>query len=84
MHQILLEIDLSKDTKIVSKIGDYCINYFHQNSIGTVIKHILGHGLAKVDSHHYTPIVNKKIDYLIRKDLQPLEIKCRNDGTYYF
>ena len=65
---IIGDRSFSKDTKIVSKIGDYCINYFHQNSIGTVIKHIPGHGLAKVDSHHYTPIVNKKIDYLIRKD----------------
>ena len=47
--------------KIVSKIGDYCIKYFHENGIGTVIKHIPGHGLAKVDSHHLTPVVNKEV-----------------------
>ena len=58
----------SNNPKIVSKIGDYCINYFHQNGIGTVIKHIPGHGLAKVDSHYFTPIVNKKLSYLIKKD----------------
>ena len=58
----------SKDPKVVSKIGDYCIDYFHQNEIGTVIKHIPGHGLANVDSHHFTPIVKKRLSYLLKKD----------------
>ena len=58
----------SKDPKIVSKIGDICINYFHSNNIGTVIKHIPGHGLAKVDSHKLTPSVNKSLKYLIKND----------------
>ena len=44
----------SKNPKIISKIGDICIKRFKDNSIGTVIKHIPGHGLAKVDSHNYT------------------------------
>ena len=58
----------SGDPKIVSKIGDHCIKYFHQNGIGTVIKHIPGHGLAKVDSHIFTPIVSKNKEYLFKKD----------------
>ena len=58
----------SKDPKVVSKIGDYCIDYYHQNEIGTVIKHIPGHGLANVDSHHFTPIVKKRLSYLLKKD----------------
>ncbi len=58
----------SKNPKIVSKIGDYCIQFFHENGIGTVIKHIPGHGLAKVDSHYFTPVVNKKISFLSKKD----------------
>ena len=49
--------------------------FFRQNSIGTVIKHIPGHGLAKVDSHHYTPVVNKKISYLLKKDFLPFKKK---------
>ena len=65
----------SADPKIVSKIGDYCIEYYHENGIGTVIKHIPGHGLAKVDSHNFTPIINKKINYLIRKDFIPFKNK---------
>ena len=58
----------SNNPKTVSKIGDYCIDYFHKNGIGTVMKHIPGHGLAKVDSHHFTPVVKKKLNYLSKKD----------------
>ena len=65
----------SQDPKIVSQIGNYCIKYFHDNSIGTVMKHIPGHGLAKVDSHKFTPIVNKKYDYLIKNDFYTFKNK---------
>ena len=65
----------SKNPKIVSKIGDYCIKYFHENGIGTVIKHIPGHGLAKVDSHYLTPVITKKESYLVRKDFVPFKNK---------
>jgi beta-N-acetylhexosaminidase len=58
----------SKNPKIVSKIGDICIDHFHSNNIGTVMKHIPGHGLAKVDSHKLTPKVKKSLKYLIKND----------------
>ena len=66
--KIIGDRSFSNDPKIVSKIGDYCIKYFHDNGIGTVIKHIPGHGLAKVDSHHFTPLVDKEISFLSKKD----------------
>jgi len=65
----------SKNPKIVSKIGDICINSFHSNKIGTVIKHIPGHGLAKVDSHKLTPTVNKNLKYLIKNDFSTFKKK---------
>ena len=52
----------------VSKIGDFCIQEFSKGRIGTVIKHIPGHGLAKVDSHKFTPIINNKAKYLFKND----------------
>ena len=58
----------SKNPRIVSKIGDYCISHYHKNRIATVIKHIPGHGLAKVDSHLFTPVVNKNLNYLLKND----------------
>jgi len=72
---IIGDRSFSKDPKIVSKIGEYCIKYFQENGIGTVIKHIPGHGLAKVDSHHFTPIVNKKESLLLKRDFVPFKNK---------
>jgi len=63
------------DPKIVSKIGDFCIDEFTKNQIGTIIKHIPGHGLAKVDSHLKTPIVKEKINILNKKDFYPFKNK---------
>ena len=37
------------------------------NSIATVIKHIPGHGLAKVDSHHFTPTIDKSLEFFKKK-----------------
>ncbi len=65
----------SKNAKIVSSIGDFCIKYFHENSIGTIMKHIPGHGLAKVDSHHFTPIINKSLKYLMKNDFKVFKNK---------
>ena len=65
----------SKNPKIVSKIGEYCIRYFHENRIGTIMKHIPGHGNAKVDSHFYTPTVKKNLSYLSRNDFLPFKNK---------
>ena len=72
---IIGDRSFSADPKIVSKIGDYCIQYYHENSIGTVIKHIPGHGLAKVDSHKFTPIISKKKNYLFKKDFTSFKNK---------
>jgi beta-N-acetylhexosaminidase len=66
----------SNNAKTVSKIGDICIDYFHKNKIGTVIKHIPGHGLAKVDSHKQTPTVKKKLNYLTKHDFSAFRNKA--------
>ena len=66
--KIVGDRSFSSNPKIVSNIGDICIENFKKNSIGTVIKHIPGHGLAKVDSHHFTPFVNKTLNYLKMND----------------
>ena len=72
---IIGDRSFSKNPKIVSRIGNLCINFFHQKQIGTVMKHIPGHGLAKVDSHFYTPIVRKDLEYLIKNDFIPFKNK---------
>ncbi len=72
---IIGDRSFSENPKIVSAIGDTCIEYFKENSIGTVIKHIPGHGLARTDSHKFTPIVNKSIAYLTKNDFKAFKSK---------
>jgi len=72
---IIGDRSFSINPKIVSKLGDICINFFHANKIGTVIKHIPGHGLAKVDSHKLTPSINKNLKYLIKNDFSTFKKK---------
>jgi len=72
---IIGDRSFSKNKNTVSKMGDLCIKLFHENSIGTIIKHIPGHGLAKVDSHNFTPIVKKSAKYLNKNDFYPFKKK---------
>ena len=74
-HNIVGDRSYSRNKKIVSKIGDICIEKFHKNRIGTMIKHIPGHGLAKSDSHKKLPIINQNLNYLIKNDFQTFKKK---------
>ena len=67
-HNIIGDRSFSSNHEIVSKIGDICIKCFKKNKIAAVIKHIPGHGLAKSDSHKYTPIIKENITTLNKKD----------------
>jgi len=65
----------STNSKVVSKIGDICISSFHKQNIGTIIKHIPGHGLGKVDSHIKLPIVKNKFNDLNKIDFNAFRNK---------
>ena len=75
-HNVIGTRSFSTDPNTVSKLGNLCINLYSKNKIGTVIKHIPGHGLSKSDSHFKLPIVKAKRRELINKDFKPL--KCAN------
>ena len=74
-HSIIGDRSYSSNKKIVSKIGNICIQKFHSNKIATIIKHIPGHGLSKSDSHKKLPIINNKIDYLLKNDFKVFKNK---------
>ena len=54
-HKIIGTRSFSTNSKIVSKLGNVCVDLYNKNKIATVIKHIPGHGMSKSDSHHKTP-----------------------------
>ena len=72
---IIGDRSFSHDPNAVSRIGDICIKNFHKNKIGTIMKHIPGHGLAKVDSHKLTPTIKQNLKYLSKKDFIPFKNK---------
>ena len=74
-HNIIGNRSFGSDPKIINKIGDFFIKEYHKNHIGTVIKHIPGHGRAKVDSHLTTPTVSSKINLLKKIDFATFKKK---------
>ena len=53
-HNIIGTRSFSSSSSDVSNLGNLCIDFYEKNKIGTVIKHIPGHGLSKHDSHYRT------------------------------
>ena len=67
-HKIILPRTFSDDLNIIKILGKLCIKSYKTNKIGTVIKHIPGHGSASSDSHLTLPIVNKSYKNLNKTD----------------
>ena len=74
-NKIIGNRSYSSNANVVSKLGEFCISSFHKQRIATIIKHIPGHGLAKVDSHKKLPIVKKTIRELNKIDFFPFKNK---------
>ena len=73
-HNIIGSRAFSSKPSDVIKLGNLCINFYKKNKIGTVIKHIPGHGLSRSDSHYATPIINANKRELVKKDFKTF--KC--------
>jgi beta-N-acetylhexosaminidase len=73
--KIIGDRSYSSNAKIVSKLGEFCIYNFHKQSIATIVKHIPGHGLAKIDSHIKLPIIKKSLKEMNRIDFLPFKNK---------
>ena len=69
-HKFLKQRVYSSKIKTIKKLSSICINTCKLNKIATVIKHIPGHGLAKIDSHKKLPVVNNSYKYLIKNDFK--------------
>ena len=78
-HKIIGNRSYSNDPNLVSLLGKLCVNSFHKNNIGTVIKHIPGHGRARLDSHFKLPKINSSL-----KILKKTDFKCFKDTSSFF
>jgi len=66
----------SNNPRIVTLLGNKCIVLHNKNKIGTVIKHIPGHGNSSIDSHKKTPVISSKKSILIKNDFKPF-LSCK-------
>ncbi len=62
----------SRDPKIVSKLSLQACKGLISESVFPIIKHIPGHGRAKVDSHHHLPII-KSSKKVLQEDFYPFK-----------
>jgi len=68
---IIGDRSFSTDKLIVSKLGKLCIQFHNKNKIGTIIKHIPGHGASNIDSHQFLPKTNLSRENLTKNDFFP-------------
>ncbi len=76
-HNIIGSRSFSRHAKNVSYLGKTCVALYSKNKIATVTKHIPGHGLAKSDSHHNTPLINQSLKRLKKNDFKPFK-ECKS------
>ena len=72
-NKIIGNRSFSDDPDIVKLLGKICVNQYELNSLGTVIKHIPGHGCASKDSHLSLPRVKLYYKDLDRTDFLPFK-----------
>ncbi len=78
-HKFLQNRIYSSNLKTIQRLSNVCEKVCKKNKILTVIKHIPGHGLAKLDSHKKLPVITKSISYLLKNDF-----KCFNNNNSFF
>ena len=72
-HDVIGNRSFSSNPVTVSKLGNICINLFKKNKIGTIAKHIPGHGMSRSDSHYKLERINASKKELINNDFVPFK-----------
>ncbi len=72
-NKIIGSRSFSKDEDVVKELGFACVKYYKKYKVGSVIKHIPGHGCAKLDSHKKMPKVETNYKNLNQKDFFPFK-----------
>ena len=71
--KIIGDRSFSSDPKTVTFLGKEFCRGHKDSGVLPVVKHFLGHGRAKVDSHKLLPIINTKKGDLYKSDMLPFK-----------
>ena len=69
-HKIIGDRSYSSNPFVVNKLGNICVDSYKKNKVGTVIKHIPGHGRSSSDSHYKLPVIKEKLKILKKSDFK--------------
>ena len=76
-----------EDGETITQLGSAFYEGLRAGGVVPVIKHLPGHGRAKVDSHHALPDVDTDLDTLAATDFVPFRALSRrfdgHDRAYY-
>ena len=72
-NEIIGNRSFSHNPEIVKILGKICVKQYTLNKLGTVIKHIPGHGCATTDSHLSLPKVKLNYKDLDKNDFYPFK-----------
>ena len=67
-HKIIGNRSYSNHLKTIISLGNICIDFLRSKKIGSVSKHIPGHGYSSFDTHHKKSVVNHSLEKLLNKD----------------
>ena len=74
-NNIIGNRSFSSDPSVVKRLGEECIKSYRLERIGTVIKHIPGHGCSSLDSHIKMPKVKNTLKDLKNIDFFPFKLQ---------
>ena len=78
-HKFLINRCYSNNVKIIKALGSICVSTYKKFKVGTVIKHIPGHGYANLDSHKTLPSI-----LLDKKRLTKNDFNCFKESKSFF
>ena len=78
-HKFLINRCYSKNVNTIKALGNICISTYKKLKMGTVIKHIPGHGYADLDSHKSLPSI-----LLENKELKKNDFNCFRHSKSFF
>ena len=78
-HEFLINRCYSKNVNTIKALGNICISTYKKLKMGTVIKHIPGHGYADLDSHKSLPSI-----LLENKELKKNDFNCFRHSKSFF
>tara|TARA_Y100001934_G_scaffold128390_1_gene155910 strand:+ start:434 stop:1480 length:1047 start_codon:yes stop_codon:yes gene_type:complete len=75
-HDVIGDRALGRDVKTISLLGEILCRGLMEEGVSPIIKHIPGHGRARVDSHKELPLVDASLEELKSTDFIPFKNLC--------